>query len=186
MVVQENELSEALNSLKNPPKLVVTDSQAIKEVSQKVPQKIPLTTFSILFSRFKGDLLEQTKGTLVIDELKIGDKILVAEACSHRYICEDIGRVKLPNWLNKYVGGKLDFITVVGHDFPDDLSSYKLIIHCGACMWNRKEVINRISECQEKSVPITNYGLVISKSLGVLERVVSPFPEVKKVLGRKS
>jgi len=176
MVVKERELKSALERLKVPPKLVVTDSQAFLKVAADTPKEIPMTSFSILFSRFKGDLLTQVQGTLAIDKLKPGDKILVAEACSHHPIGEDIGRVKLPRWLTQYVGGKLEFTTVQGHDFPKDLTDYKLVIHCGACMQNRREMLSRLLHCSEKGVPVTNYGLAIAYSLGIFERALSPFP----------
>ena len=113
---------------------------------------------------------------MAVDSLVTGDRILVAEACSHHPIGEDIGRVKIPRWLTQYVGGKLDFVTVQGHDFPEDLSPYKLIIHCGACMWNRREMLSRIMRCRQAGRPITNYGLVIARSLGIMERALQPFP----------
>lgn len=176
MVVKERELRAALERLAVPPKLVVTDSQAFLKVAGDTPPSIPLTSFSILFSRFKGDLLTQVQGTLAVDSLRTGDRVLVAEACSHHPIGEDIGRVKIPRWLTQYVGGKLEFEHVQGHDFPEDLSPYKLIIHCGACMWNRREMLSRILHCRQAGVPITNYGLVISYSLGIFERALGPFP----------
>ncbi|MBL8028932.1 MAG: [FeFe] hydrogenase H-cluster maturation GTPase HydF [Fibrobacteres bacterium] len=176
MVVKERELKTALEMLKRPPKLVVTDSQAFLKVAADTPKEIPMTSFSILFSRFKGDLLTQVRGTLAIDKLKPGDKVLVAEACAHHPIGEDIGRVKIPRWLTQYVGGKLEFTTVQGHDFPPNLEDYKLVIHCGACMHNRREMLSRLLHCSEKGVPVTNYGLAIAYSLGIFERALSPFP----------
>lgn len=137
-----------------------------------------MTSFSILFSRFKGDLTSQVIGTLAVEELKAGDHILVAEACAHHPIEEDIGTVKIPRWLSQYVGERLHFHHVQGHDFPQDLSPYKLVIHCGACMWNRKEMLSRIMHCRSGNVPITNYGLVISYSLGIFKRALEPFPVV--------
>jgi predicted GTPase len=136
-----------------------------------------LTAFSILLSRLKGDLVAQTQAALTIDELRPGDRILIAETCTHHPIEEDIGRVKIPRWLERYVGGKLEFTHVKGRDFPQDLSPYKLVIHCGACMWNRQEMMSRIRECQRQHVPITNYGLVIAMAQGILERALQPFPE---------
>jgi [FeFe] hydrogenase H-cluster maturation GTPase HydF len=176
MVVKERELRTALERLTVPPKLVVTDSQAFLKVAADTPPEVPLTSFSILFSRFKGDLAAQIEGTLAIDTLKAGDRILVAEACSHHPIGEDIGRVKIPRWLTQYVGGKLEFEHVQGHDFPEDVSPYKLVIHCGACMWNRREMLSRILRCRQQNVPITNYGLTIAYSLGIFERALTPFP----------
>jgi [FeFe] hydrogenase H-cluster maturation GTPase HydF len=176
LVVKERELRAALRSLAKTPKLVVTDSQAFLKVAADTPWDVPLTSFSILFSRFKGDLVTQAVGARAIDTLRTGDRVLIAEACSHHPIGEDIGRVKIPRWLTQYVGGRLEFVHVQGHDFPPDLSPYKLVIHCGACMWNRKEMLSRILQCRAAGVPITNYGLAIAFSLGILERALGPFP----------
>jgi len=176
LVVKERELRAALERLTVPPKLVVTDSQAFLKVAADTPREIPMTSFSILFSRFKGDLLTQTEGALAVDDLRPGDRVLIAEACSHHPIGEDIGRVKIPRWLTQYVGGKLEFTTVQGHDFPEDLAEYKLVIHCGACMWNRRAMLSRLLHCKRAGVPITNYGLVIAYSLGIFERALAPFP----------
>lgn len=176
MVVKERELREALQRLNKPPALVVTDSQAFLKVAADTPPEIPMTSFSILFARFKGDLLAQVQGTLAIEKLRPGDRVLVAESCTHHPIGEDIGRVKIPRWLRQYVGGELDFTHVAGHDFPPDLADYKLVIHCGACMTNRREVLSRLLQCQELGVPVTNYGLTIAYSLGIFERALAPFP----------
>ncbi len=176
MVVKERELRDALDRLKRPPALVVTDSQAFLKVAGDTPDEVPMTSFSILFARFKGDLVEFVRGALAIENLAPGDRVLICESCSHHPIGEDIGRVKLPRWLRQYVGGKLEFTHVQGHDFPDDLASYKLAVHCGACMWNRREVLSRIIRCQQAGVPITNYGLAIAYSLGIFERALKPFP----------
>jgi [FeFe] hydrogenase H-cluster maturation GTPase HydF len=181
MVVKERELRDALDRLKRPPKLVVTDSQAFLKVAGDTPREIKLTSFSILFARFKGDLIEQVRGALSVDRLKPGDRVLVAEACSHHPIAEDIGRVKIPRWLMQYVGGKLEFTTVQGHDFPDDPSAYKLVIHCGACMLNRREMLTRQWRCRQAGVPITNYGLIVAYSLGIFERALEPFPAALEV-----
>ena len=177
LVVQDNRLREALASLKEPPGLVVTDSQAFRQVARDTPENVPLTSFSILFSRFKGDLAEQARGALKIGDLRRGDRVLIAEACTHHPIEDDIGMVKIPGWLKEIVGGKLRIKNVRGHDFPEDLSGYRLVIHCGACMWNRKEMLSRILHCQQAGVPITNYGLTIAYCLGILERALQPFPE---------
>ncbi|NLI16579.1 MAG: [FeFe] hydrogenase H-cluster maturation GTPase HydF [candidate division Zixibacteria bacterium] len=177
VVTTDKTLRIVFEQLKVPPKLVVTDSQAFEKVNADTPPDIPLTGFSVLFSRFRGDLLAQVEGTLAVDSLKPGDRILVAEACTHHPIGDDIGRVKIPNWLNKYIGGKLDYTTIQGHDFPEDVTPYKLVIHCGACTINRKEVLNRIIRCRNSGVPFTNYGLVIAYSLGLFERALGPFPE---------
>jgi [FeFe] hydrogenase H-cluster maturation GTPase HydF len=186
VVVNEKELESALSCLREPPKLVVTDSQAFAEVAEKTPREILLTSFSILFSRFRGDLAAQVLGTLAIEDLKGGDRILIAEACSHHPIEDDIGRVKIPRWLTKYIGDKLIFEHVQGHDFPDDISPYKLIIHCGACMWNRREMLSRIMKCRQAKVPISNYGLTIAYSLGILERSLEPFPAALDIFQKET
>ncbi|MBN2081053.1 [FeFe] hydrogenase H-cluster maturation GTPase HydF [bacterium] len=186
LVVKERELRAALDRLKEPPKLVVTDSQAFLKVDADVPRGIMLTSFSILFARFKGDLTTQVAGTLAIEDLKGGDRILVAESCSHHPIGDDIGRVKIPRWLTQYVGAKLDFETVQGHDFPADLTPYSLVIHCGACVTNRREVLSRIMRCREQGVPVTNYGLTISYSLGIFERALEPFPAALDLVRSRS
>jgi len=176
VVVKERELREALSRFNKPPKLVVTDSQAFLKVSADTPPEIPLTSFSILFARFQGDLNEMVRGAMAIDNLKTGDKVLIAEACSHHPIGEDIGTVKIPRWLTQYVGGKLQIDNLRGHDFPENISEYKIIIHCGACMWNRREMLSRILKAKEAGIPITNYGLTIAYSLGIFERALQPFP----------
>jgi [FeFe] hydrogenase H-cluster maturation GTPase HydF len=176
MVVKERELRSALDRLKTPPKLVVTDSQAFLKVAADTPEEIPLTSFSILMARFKGDLTAQVEGTLAIERLRSGDRVLIAEACTHHPIGEDIGRVKIPRWLTQYTGVKLEFETVQGRDFPEDLASYKLVVHCGACMWNRRQMLSRILQCQHAGVAITNYGLTIAYSLGIFARALEPFP----------
>lgn len=181
MVVKERELCDALDRLKRPPALVVTDSQAFLKVAADTPDHIPMTSFSILFARFKGDLAEFVKGSLAIEKLAPGDRVLICEACSHHPIGEDIGRVKIPRWLRQYVGGKLEFTHMQGRDFPDDLASYKLAIHCGACMWNRREVLSRVIRCRRAGVPITNYGLAIAYSLGIFERALRPFPAALEI-----
>lgn len=186
MVVKERELREALTRMNKPPKLVVTDSQAFLKVAADTPPEIAMTSFSILFARFKGDLLAQVRGTLAIENLKPGDRVLVAESCTHHPIGEDIGRVKIPRWLRQYVGGELEFTHVAGHDFPPDLADYKLCIHCGACMTNRREVLSRLLKCQEAGVPVTNYGLAISYSLGIFERALAPFPAALDLLKSQS
>jgi [FeFe] hydrogenase H-cluster maturation GTPase HydF len=186
MVVKERELRHALERLKQPPKLVVTDSQAFLKVGADTPRDIPLTSFSILFARFKGELTELVRGTLAIEQLKAGDRILIAEACSHHPIAEDIGRVKIPRWLTQYAGGKLEFQTVQGHDFPEDLSPYRLVVHCGACMMNRREMLTRILRCRQAGVSITNYGLTIAYSLGIFERALEPFPAALEIYRKAS
>ncbi len=176
LVVKERELRTALARLNEPPRLVVTDSQAFLKVAADTPREVPLTSFSILFARFKGDLTTQVEGALALEKLKPGDRVLISEACSHHPIADDIGRVKIPRWLNQYVGGRLEFHTVQGHDFPEDLSPYQMVIHCGACTFNRRAMLTRILRCKQAGVPITNYGLAIAYSLGIFERALEPFP----------
>ena len=176
VVVKERELHRALENLKAPPKIVVTDSQAFLKVAADTPKNIPLTSFSILFSRFQGDLTEQVRGALGIDSLRNGSRVLVAEACTHHPIGEDIARVKIPRWLTQYTGSKLDFEYVQGRDFPEELSVFALVIHCGNCMGNRREMLSRILRCRRQGVPITNYGLTIAYTLGIFERALEPFP----------
>jgi [FeFe] hydrogenase H-cluster maturation GTPase HydF len=182
LVVKERELKEALDRVQQPPRLVVTDSQAFLKVAADTPPEVPMTSFSILFARFKGDLVSQVQGTLAVEQLKSGDRVLIAEACSHHPIAEDIGRVKIPRWLTQYVGGKLEFEQMQGHDFPEDPSRYDLIVHCGACTFNRRAMLGRILRCRQASVPITNYGLIIAYSLGIFERALQPFPAALDVL----
>lgn len=176
LVVKERELRTALARLKEPPRLVVTDSQAFLKVAADTPREVPLTSFSILFARFKGDLTTQVEGALALEDLRPGDRVLISEACSHHPIADDIGRVKIPRWLNQYVGGKLEFETMQGHDFPEDIARYNLVIHCGACTFNRRAMLSRILRCKQAGVPITNYGLAIAYSLGIFERALEPFP----------
>jgi [FeFe] hydrogenase H-cluster maturation GTPase HydF len=175
-VVKERELEEALSQLKKPPALVITDSQVVLKVDGDVPPSIKMTTFSIIFARYKmGNLDILIEGANVIDELNDGDKILIAEACSHHIQADDIGRVKIPRWITQYTGKDLQFEVMSGHDFPENLEEYKLIINCGSCMLNKMETRRRLKEAQRRGVPISNYGLVISKVQGVLERVIKPF-----------
>jgi len=182
LIVKEQDLANALRNLKNAPALVITDSQAFGTVAQSTPVDIPMTSFSILFARLKGDLPTFAAGALAIDRLKPDDRVLISEACTHHPICEDIGRVQIPRWINRRVGHKIDFTVVAGHDFPDNLDNYSLVIHCGSCMFNRREVISRIMECSRGGVPITNYGMAIAYCLGILERALSPFPEVSSIV----
>lgn len=175
-VVKESELKDALDNLKTPPALVVTDSQAFKKVSEIVPENVSLTSFSILFARLKGDLNEFVNGARAIENLKDGDMVLILESCTHHAIEDDIGRVKIPNLLRKKTGKNLVIHNYAGHDFPD-IKDYKLIIHCGACMTNRREVLSRVLIANQNNVPITNYGVVISYCLGILPRAIKIFTE---------
>lgn len=174
--VKDSELQDALQNLKTPPSLVITDSQAFKKVSEIVPDEIPLTSFSILFARLKGDLKAFIQGAKAIDSLKDGDKVLILESCTHHAIEDDIGRVKIPNLLKKKTGKNLVIENFSGHDFPD-ITGYKLIIHCGACMTNRREILSRILKANNAGVPITNYGIAISYCLGILDRAIQIFSQ---------
>lgn len=175
VVTQVEELSDSIGALKEKPALVITDSQAIAEVNKIVPEDISVTTFSILFARFKGDLKIMVDGAKTIDNLKDGAKILIAEACSHHAQDDDIAKVKIPALLRKYTQKRLDFTFCTGCDFPDDLEQYDLIVHCGACMLNRIEMNRRLKECVRRNVAVTNYGVAISKAQGILNRVIKPF-----------
>jgi len=176
LVVRERELKEVMQNLKIKPAMVITDSQVFQKVAAETPDDVRLTSFSILFARLKGNLKEFVRGAIVVDSLKTGDQVLIAEACTHHPIEDDIGTVKIPRWLNQYTGSMINFNYCRGHDFPADLENYKLIIHCGSCMFNRREVLSRIMHAQRVDVPITNYGLIIAYSLGIFERALSPFP----------
>jgi len=181
MVVKERELRDALARLNRPPALVVTDSQAFLKVSGDTPPGVKMTSFSILFARQKGDLAQFVQGAMAIDDLQPGDRVLLAEACTHHPIGDDIGRVKIPRWLTQYVGGKLEFTGIQGHDFPADVSPYRLMIHCGACMWNRREMLTRMLRCRQAGVPVANYGLTIAFTLGIFERALEPFPDALEI-----
>jgi [FeFe] hydrogenase H-cluster maturation GTPase HydF len=176
MVVKERELRYALDMLNRPPALVVTDSQAFLKVAADTPRAVRMTSFSILFARAKGDLAEFARGAAAIDRLKPGSRVLVCEACTHHPIGDDIGRVKIPRWVRQYVGGSLEFIHLQGHDFPADLATYDLVIHCGSCALNRRAMLTRIMRCRQEGVPITNYGMTIACTLGIFERALQPFP----------
>lgn len=176
-VTQETELENALKALKTQPRLVVTDSQAFGYVSAKIPRNVPLTGFSILFARQKGDLRIYTKGAKSISKLNPGDKVLIAEACTHHRQPDDIGTVKIPKWLEKHVGGKLEFDHVAGREFPSNLTDYQLIIHCGGCMANRREILYRLQTADQKGVPIVNYGIFIAYIHDILDRALQILPE---------
>ncbi|MBT9133080.1 MAG: tRNA modification GTPase MnmE [Firmicutes bacterium] len=175
LIVNEKELPRAITNLREKPAIVVTDSQAFEEVFATVPDDIPVTSFSILFARCKGDLWELTRGAKMLGELRSGDKVLISEACTHHPIGDDIGRVKIPHWINQKIGSKISFEVVSGHDFPEGLRQYKLIIQCGCCVFNRREALNRIYKAKSQGVPITNYGLAIAYLFGGMERAVRPF-----------
>ncbi len=176
MVVKDRELRAALDSLGRNPRLVITDSQVFGRVAADVPSDVPITGFSILFARYKGDLETLVAGAMAVDDLKPGDRVLISEACTHHPQIDDIGRVKIPRWLRQTVGGDLRFTWASGGDFPEDLASYRLIVHCGGCMINRKEMLHRIRVAEDAGVPIVNYGVLLARMHGVLRRALEPFP----------
>jgi len=182
LVVRERELAGALAGLSRPPALVVTDSQAFLKVAADTPDDVPLTSFSILFAREKGDLRAFAEGAGAIRGLVSGNRILVAEACAHHPGGEDIARVKIPRWLRTVTGASLEFDHVQGHDFPEDLSPWSLVIHCGACSFGQAELLNRVEQCRRQGVPITNFGVAIAWALGIFPRALAPFPEVGDLL----
>ena len=183
VVCRDTELSATLKKLGTKPRLVVTDSQAFAAVSQNTPDDIPLTSFSILFSRYKGDLAEQIRGIRTVETLKDGDRILMAEGCTHHRQCDDIGTVKIPHWLQEYTGKKLVFETSSGGGFPDDLSGYRLIVHCGGCTLPPREMAFRIKEAKDQGIPIVNYGTLIAQLKGVLKRSIQPFADLGDLPG---
>lgn len=178
LTVKDTELEELLSSLKEKPDLIITDSQIFKKVNALVPKDIPLTSFSILMARYKGSLEMFIKGAKAIDSLKEGDKVLIAEACTHHALKGDIAREKLPTWLQEKAGCHLDIQVNSGADFPEDLETYKLIVHCGSCMFNRKQLMSRLIKAESLGVPITNFGIAIAHINGILPRVTSMFPGI--------
>lgn len=182
VVVKETELAETLKKLGTKPKLVITDSQAFGKVSAVTPEDILLTSFSILFARYKGTLEIAVRGAKALDDIKDGDKILISEGCTHHRQCGDIGTVKLPNWVKKHTGKNVAFEFTSGTEFPDDLSGYAAVIHCGGCMLNEREMKYRYACAEEQGVPITNYGIAIAHMHGILKRSVEPFEEIRKIL----
>ena len=185
LVVRDTELKSTLDHFRDQgikPKLVVTDSQAFARVSEDTPEDITLTSFSILFSRYKGELETQLRGIAVLSSIQDGDRILIAEGCTHHRQCDDIGTRKLPDWIRNYTGSEPVFDFTSGMEFPDDVSSYKMVIHCGGCMLNKREMKYRISCCQDQNVPITNYGILIAQITGILKRSLGPFPEMQKLI----
>ena len=182
VVTRDTELPQTLKSLGKKPKIVVTDSQAFGKVKNDVPEDILLTSFSILFARYKGDLAEQIKAVKAIDSLKDGDYVLISEGCSHHRQCDDIGTVKIPRWLKEHSGKKINYEFSSGTEFPRDLSKYKAVIHCGGCTLNEKEMKHRIAVAKEQNVPITNYGIFIAYTQGILKRSLQAFPEIAKIL----
>ena len=181
IVTKEHELKETLQNLGKKPSLVITDSQAFLKVSADTPKDIPLTSFSILFARYKGDLEELVRGVKAIKKLKPGDKVLIAEGCTHHRQPDDIGKVKIPRWIRQIVGGDIQFEWSSGITFPDNLEEYSLIVHCGACMLNRREMMYRISYAKSKNIPIVNYGILIAYVQGLMPRAIEMFPLAKMV-----
>lgn len=182
VVTQVEELSKTLESLKNPPKMVITDSQAFEKVSSLVPESIPLTSFSILFARYKGNLPAQIKGAAVLSKLGDSDKVLIAEGCTHHRQCGDIGTVKMPMWIRRHSGKNPEFHFTSGGEFPKDLSEYRLVVHCGGCMLNEAEIKHRVMTAEKANVPVVNYGVAIAQMNGILNRSLELFPDVLKLL----
>ncbi len=182
MVVKERELRLALERLNAPPDLVVTDSQAFLKVAADTPDSVPMTSFSILQARRNGDLDAFAAGAAAIDRLRDGDRVLMAESCTHHPIGDDIGRVKIPRWLRQYTGCQLDFQHVQGLDFPDDLSGFALVVQCGGCSVTRRVILSRVARCRMAGVPITNYGIAIAHALGITRRALAPFPSALQAL----
>ena len=183
VVVKETELKDALEKLGTKPKMVITDSQAFAQVAADTPDDILLTSFSILMARYKGKLEQAVHGVTALDSLEDGDTVLISEGCTHHRQCDDIGTVKIPRWIREYTGGKeIRIETTSGTEFPDDLTKYKLIIHCGGCMLNEREMKYRLSCAADQGVPMTNYGIMIAYVKGILKRSVETFPEIYKML----
>lgn len=180
-VCKERELRMMLESLKEKPKLVITDSQVFSKVSADTPEDVALTSFSILFARYKGDLLSMVEGALALKNLNAGDKVLIAESCTHHQQPDDIGSVKIPRWIRQNINEDINFDFSNGRDYPNNLKDYKVIIHCGGCMLNRKEMLNRIESSTEQGVPIINYGLTIAYLNGILDRALKVFPEIYEI-----
>ncbi|MFH1304931.1 MAG: [FeFe] hydrogenase H-cluster maturation GTPase HydF [Candidatus Omnitrophota bacterium] len=177
IIVKEDGYAGMLNEMKKPPDLIVCDSQVAMRIVKETPPGVKCTTFSILFAQNRGVLVDSVEAAVCIDDLKSGDKVLIAEACSHHPVEDDIGRMKIPRWLEEYTGAKLNIDTCAGRDYPEDLKEYKIVIHCGGCMITPREVFMRTQKAREHGVPVTNYGVCISFLHGVLERTIEPFPD---------
>ena len=182
MVVQESQLAEALVQLKNPPRLIITDSQAFGAVANIADSSIPLTSFSILFARYKGSLANAVAGVKALQSIQDGDKIIISEGCTHHRQCNDIGTVKLPGWIKRYTGKNPEFVFTSGTEFPLDLSPYKMIVHCGGCMLNDREMLYRYKFAAEQNIPMTNYGILIAHINGILKRSIAPLPDIAGLL----
>ncbi len=182
IVVKEHELRDTLMSLGKKPRMVITDSQVFAKVSADTPRDVLLTSFSILFARYKGSLEPMVEGVRMLDQIKDGDRILISEGCTHHRQCDDIGTVKLPRWIRQYTGAEPEFAFTSGTEFPDDVTEYKLIVHCGGCMLNEREMKYRMKCAQDQGVPMTNYGIAIAYIQGILKRSVQPFPQIAALL----
>ena len=182
---KDTELESTLNALREPPALVITDSQVFGKVSKVLPESVPLTSFSILFARYKGDLATLTRGAKALSTLKDGDRVLISEGCTHHRQCGDIGSVKIPAWIRAFSKSEPQFEFTSGSEFPADLSKYRLIVHCGGCMLNEREMQSRISGASSQTVPIVNYGVAIAHMNGILRRSLAPFPEILKILDER-
>ena len=182
VVCQDTELKKTLSKLAIPPDLIVTDSQAFGRVAKDVPEGVPLTSFSILFARFKGDLPALVQGAAALSHLRDGDRVIIAEGCTHHRQCNDIGTAKMPRWIESFSGVKPTYTFTSGGDFPEDLSEYKLIVHCGGCMLNEKEMQHRMAKAQAAGVPMVNYGVAIAHMHGILRQSLAPFPDVLAML----
>ncbi|MBR5485960.1 MAG: [Oscillospiraceae bacterium] len=185
VVTKDTELRQTLASLSKKPRMVITDSQVFAKVSADTPDDIPLTSFSILFGRYKGNMVDLIAGVNAVNKLKDNDKILISEGCTHHRQCEDIGTVKIPRWLKQHTGKNLQIVTSSGTSFPRDLSDYALVVHCGGCVLNRREMQHRIQLVKQHNVPIVNYGILISYLQGILHRSVQPFPELASLIEEK-
>ena len=183
VVVKENGLKDALGQLNKKPKMVITDSQVFAQVAADTPEDIQLTSFSILMARYKGNLEQAVRGVTALDGLEDGDMVLISEGCTHHRQCDDIGTVKIPRWIREYTGKDVQIVTSSGTEFPDDLKKYKLIIHCGGCMLNEREMKYRLSCAADQEVPMTNYGIMIAYVKGILKRSVQIFPDISVLLG---
>lgn len=178
VVVRDTELGETLEALGRKPKLVITDSQVFAQAAAKVPKDIRLTSFSILFARYKGNLRQAVEGARALEVIEDGDKILISEGCTHHRQCEDIGTVKLPGWIREYTKKEPEFVFTSGGDFPRELGDYQLVIHCGGCMLPEREMQNRLFQAEQEKLPMTNYGILIAYMKGILKRSLEPFPEL--------
>ena len=182
IVVKDSELKPTLEALGKRPKMVITDSQAFKRVAADTPEDILLTSFSILFARYKGNLESAVRGVSALNRLEAGDKILISEGCTHHRQCDDIGTVKIPRWIKDYTGKDFQYEWSSGTEFPEDLKSYGLIVHCGGCMLNEREMKYRQKYAEEQGIPMTNYGILIAQTQGILKRSLDPFPDIQKLL----